>query len=474
MKIEWTELKTKVLKLLKMESFTATEGKHSFTDEQKALLESIEPGYANKMIQALDAELAKGTEENENAALIAELKGQLEVAENVKKDLKTKVEILSTETEPDNKGVIIDPKKTNMKTFAPNMTMKHNLAAEDYFTGEGMRVMASDNIDVTELRSEFGKYLDKLGSGEILKTLMQNEESTAYMTEKIAITEWRAAQAVITSVVQQFTGKWTPLTNGKATFTPLKIYNRHHKINVAITPAEIVQDWIAFLYQEDMRPMDMPITKYIINELIVPKVQEDRELKLLGKGVYLEVDPSGLADGDAGQTTGGSMDGFITILKNEKASGTSKMNFLQDGNTYDEASIVEFFNAFCDSVKPLYQNMKMNLFVSRETFVMYKRAYQKLYPFTKNMDANDTAIDFTNFTLVQLPSMVGEKTIFTTPKQNFIHLTNINKAANKIFIQELNYDVKVFAEWWEAVGFAMAEAVFAYVPDEESGSGSNS
>jgi len=47
-----------------------------------------------------------------------------------------------------------------------------------------------------------------------------------------------------------------------------------------------------------------------------------------------------------------------------------------------------------------------------------------------------------------------------------------NNGASKIHMQTVDYDVKVFAEWWEGVGFAIAEAVFAYVPDADSGSGS--
>ena len=69
--------------------------------------------------------------------------------------------------------------------------------------------------------------------------------------------------------------------------------------------------------------------------------------------------------------------------------------------------------------------------------------------------------------------MIGSKMFFITPKENFIHLLSKNKGANKIWLQAENYDVKVFAEWWEAVGFLIAEAVFAYVPPvpEVAGSG---
>jgi len=107
-----------------------------------------------------------------------------------------------------------------------------------------------------------------------------------YMTTKVAITEWRASRALIDSVVQQFSSKWTPL--GASDFTPLTIKNYRHKINVPITPDEINDSWLSHLYDESLTPEQMPITKFIVNELIIPKVAEDREMLLIANGVFTE------------------------------------------------------------------------------------------------------------------------------------------------------------------------------------------
>jgi len=81
-------------------------------------------------------------------------------------------------------------------------------------------------------------------------------------------------------------------------------------------------------------------------------------------------------------------------------------------------------------------------------------------------------IDFSNLTIVPLENMRGSGVLFSTPKENFIELHHINEAsgATKLFLQLQNYEVRVFGEFWLAVGFAVAEWVFAAIASAE-GSG---
>ena len=81
-----------------------------------------------------------------------------------------------------------------------------------------------------------------------------------------------------------------------------------------------------------------------------------------------------------------------------------------------------------------------------------------------NYDGMKTMLEGTNLTLTPLPSMAGENMIFTTPKENFIRLMNRNTGASNISIESVDRQIKVFADWYESVGFGIEEAVFAYVP----------
>jgi len=315
-------------------------------------------------------------------------------------------------------------------------------------------------IELTTLKSAFGTYLSN-NQKNIMRLMMQPTVSQKYMTTIAkTITEYRAAQAVIDDIVQGFTSTWS--AKGTPTFTPITITNRRHKINVPFKPDDIVDSWIGFMEDETKTRKDWPISRYIIEKLIIPKVLDNRELKLIGKGIY---DVNNLT------VTGRSMDGFCTILKKLKTAGTSSINFIDLGSLTTE-NIVDKINDFVDNIDELYQGVSMPVFLSNTWYKAYKRKYKELYGTALDFTPQSDMIDYSNNRLIQLPSMAGEDIIFTTPKENFIRLINRNEGASNIWIQEQDYSVKVFADWWEAVGFAIEEAVFAYVPDEESSSGS--
>jgi hypothetical protein len=69
-----------------------------------------------------------------------------------------------------------------------------------------------------------------------------------------------------------------------------------------------------------------------------------------------------------------------------------------------------------------------------------------------------------------LEGMRGTGVFFITPKENFKHLRSKDPQSAKVWMQGENYDVKIFAEWWEATGFWLAEAIFAYLPPAEEAS----
>jgi hypothetical protein len=171
-------------------------------------------------------------------------------------------------------------------------------------------------------------------------------------------------------------------------------------------------------------------------------------------------------------------------LKLEKATGTSKVNFFDPSEVVSGwngvitkeniVDVLEGYADFVEDVAPLYAKAGMNIFIDPKLHKWYKRRYRDQYPTTKNQDKNDDAPDFSNLTFVPLDAMRGTGTFFSTPKENFIRLIHKNAAGGetKIWLQTQDYTVKVFAEFWLGTGFALAELVFAYVPETEtSGSG---
>lgn len=474
--------------------FPTKDGKVNFSEEQKSTLEKelagqMGPDFVAQLEAAInkhmedtsakeESEAAKQLVESVKAESLKEIKTLSEklsalekkqqASEKSQKEAEEKIAKLSKD--PEEEPGSINPAETKGKVvkFKPNMKHRHNARANGYLTGQENLEVAATTIDVSEMHSEFGDFMSQFDIKlEVIKKLTQRTVSETYMTTKMAVESWKASAALITSVVQQFVAKWTPL--GQSTFTPLTIQNYRHKINVPITPNEIMDSWLGYLYDEGTTPDAMPITKYIIEQLIVPKVLEDRELRLIGKGSYQAL--GAVTEGDPGQATGKSMNGFCTILKNEKASGTSAVSFINLA-TITDSNIVEQVNKFVDAIDDVYQDVPMNVHCSREFYRKYKRAYKKLWGGESGDPSfGQDMIDYSQNRLVPLPSMAGEDLIFATPKENFIRLQHKNAGASSITMQLNRYDVEVFAEWWEGVGFAIAEAVFAYVP-ETSGSGS--
>jgi len=521
------KLKAIVLNSIGRDDFEKnSDGKAILSKEDKEKLGSaFTPAFIEKFEQGLDTETALSEQEKTHETAIDQLKADHASAmqemsvkvnaatqradelnakyeevktakaalETEKASLQQAVDVLSEQPGDDDGEVIKAGGTGGRKAEAwmgikPNPKHFHTAMAIDALKGNTGKLMQSSSssfgnsttpgmagstINVDELYNEFGTYLSQTTTAlDIKLKLTQKTESQKYMTTKMAITEWRAATAMITNVVQQFVAKWTPL--GSSKFSPITIKNRHHKVNLPILPDDINDSWVSYLYDEGMTVDQMPVTRFIIEKLLRPRIESDIELLLIATGVYEEL--GAVNENDAGQATGKSMDGYITILKAEKATGTSNMNFFTPSVALTADSVVDVIEEYSDYVEntaPLYAKQGMNLFIDPVIYKQFKRKYRELYPTTKNDDANNNKPDFSNLTFVPLEAMRGSGTFFSTPKENFIRLIHKNAAGGetKLFMQVERYTVLVFAEFWLGVGFALAELVFAYVPDASSGSG---
>ena len=330
--------------------------------------------------------------------------------------------------------------------------------------------LAGNTIETEDLKTEFGKYVSDRRY-EIITLLFGKLQCTQYMTTKMTDkTEWQAVQSVISDLIQKFTPYWTP--SGKVKFTPIVIKNRKHKINYPLKPAEIMEDVIAYLYDEGLQPKDMPIVKYCIEVLLKPKVEEERD-EQLAIGVFDESKNKNKNDGDAGDLHG-SLDGYITILKQLYEDQEQNIVRLLPGVDLNRQNIYDQFDNIYQQIPKKYRTKKLPIFIDPDLLNLYELARDDKFPNSKNEDENKKRLQHTNFTFVPLDGMTGTGLFFITPKENFIHLLSKNKGLSKIWIQAENYDVKIFAEWWEAVGFAIAELIFAYVPPKETPDGSGS
>lgn len=422
---------------------------------------SAEEAVTNEVKAQLEADRDK------NAKDLKEAREKLKALEEKEKEFEASIkekdaEIakLSKEEAPDA-GAHVAGGADMTKKFKPDMTLAHNMYLDAVF--KGAAYSGNSTIETTEIQKEFGKYVSSERI-EILNRLMGTTESTKYMstivTDKVEV---RAQQSAIDSVLQQFVPKWTP--KGKSKFTPLTIKNYKCKINVPITPSDIMEDILGYLYDENLKPEDMPVVRYILYQLIFPKLDEEREIAL-AVGEFKET--TATQDGDEATDANAVMDGYVTQLRKLKKAGNTTVTWLLDGTVLDDAKLVEQIDKAVDEVSPLYKKKTMFIHADPDLVTRYSKAYRKIYPWLKNEDGEKVKVDFSKFSFVPLEGMRGTGAFFITPKENFKHLRSKDPQSTKVWMQGENYDVKIFAEWWEAVGFWLAEAIFAYLPPEEA------
>lgn len=448
-----------------------------FVDGFKADLSNMEvSGETVNLTLSAEERLELDASRNEVSLLRDQIK-QLKEAEN---DFKATIKKLEGESaSSQGKQVTVSDFEKKAIEAGVDLSMKHNRFLVDFMQGKVQGAYSGDStIDTQELKKEFGKYVAS-NRLEILKGLFGQTESTQFMSTIITDkTEVRANQAsIIGSVLQQFVPVWTP--SGKAKFTPLTIKNFKCKINVPIIPSDIMEDILGYMYDEQASTLQsMPVVRYILYQLIFPKLDEERE-QALAQGKFVENEPDGNGEYTASSPLE-TMDGYLTqlvekfVADGEQADPTklSGIRWLQAGKQIDPSkkNVRAIIDAAVKEVAdkyPLYAKKSMKVHIDPVLADAYRREYLEEYKWLKNQDGtHKNDIDFSNFTFAELEGMRGTSCFFITPKENFKHLMSHNPQNVTLRFQEQDYMVKIFGEWWEGTGFWMAEAIFAYISPE--------
>jgi len=494
MKKEFKMVAGWVMSVLGIQNFAKdNEGKLYLTAEQEATLTEK---YGEKFVSGFKADLSKMAVEGEqvNLTLSAEeklelessrietarLRGEIQQLKDAEAGFRATIKKLEGEA-ADKGGVKVEVSAIEQAAIKAgvDLNLKHNRYLVDFLQGKVSAAYSGDStIDTQELKKEFGKYVDS-NRLEILKGLFGQTESTQFMstimTDK---TEVRANQAsIVGSVLQQFVPVWTP--SGKAKFHPLTIKNFKCKINVSIIPSDIMEDILGYMYDEQASQLQsMPVVRYILYQLIFPKLDEEREQALaIGKYVENEADQHGEYTASTPLET---MDGYLTQLvalfvadyDQEDVTKLTGVRWLQAGKQIDPSrkNVRTIIDAAVKEVSdkyPLYAKKKMKVHIDPVLADAYRREYLEEYKWLKNQDGtHKNDIDFSNFEFGECEGMRGTGCFFITPKENFKHLMSQNPQNTKLRFQEQDYMVKIFGEWWEGTGFWMAEAIFAYISPE--------
>ena len=455
-----------VARLLGKPQLDVKDGKVSLSEEEK---KTIRDNYGEPFLAKLESVDIEDDSESAldlfNAAVAAKTAEATAALTSQIKSLQASVLELTNEPEPKPAAKAAAP--AGAQAFAVNMNASHNKIVANALNSTNplaFGAMEDASIDITDLNVEFSSVMPPKAKLELLtKRIYNGFPDAKYMTRIQANSDYIASAAMMSEVSQQFTPKWTP--KGTVKFTPIRIPYRRHKINVLIQPTEILKSWLLFLYEQGKTMAEMPISKYIIENHILPKVLDDITLSMIAKGKF--VDAGTVSDGDKGKAAKDSMDGFETILVEGKKDAKCKINFYKnakDPMTLGNQEVLDYINGFVDAISGMFANV-VTVYCSEQLLTKYKRADFAINGKYTGVEA-DGAIRFTNFHLVPLKSMYNSQIIFATPQENFVELVDYSKAESCINkIEESNYDVKVFGEYSLSTGFKIAEAVFASVPD---------
>lgn len=459
-----------VARLLGVPELSAKDGKVILSDEErKVILSEYGQGFLDSLEAADIRDDSAEAVELFNAAVVAKTSEATAALKEQIARLQEDVAVLAAEPEP-KPAPKFDEAKKEAGRFVVNMAARHNKVVADALKAANpasFAALADATIDVADLNAEFSMVMPPRQRLELLtKRLYLGFDDSRHMTRVQSNTDYIASAAIMSEVSQQFTPKWTP--KGTAKFTPIRIPYRRHKINVLIQPTEILKSWLLYLYEQGKTQAEMPVTKYIIETHIVPKVLEDITLSMIGKGKFVEV-AAGVQTGDAGSAAKDSMDGYETILVEGLSDADCKFNYYKNAVDYttfakDPQGLLDYVDGFVDAISGLFAKV-VTVFCSEQFLTAYKRAdYAVNGKYTG--EETDGSIRFTNFHLTPLQSMYNSKILFATPKENFVELVDYSKADRCINkIEEVDYEVKVFGEYSLSVGFKIQEAVFAAVPE---------
>lgn len=342
-------------------------------------------------------------------------------------------------------------------TFKANMALVHNQAAATFLQSGVMST--TPTIEVDDVKAELGPYLSQGNNLDVLQELYQGFTTSKHLNWKRAVTEYMAVESEATDhVIQQFKKEWTP--RGGAKFVPLKIKNYRHKVDFAINPAEVGESWLFHLYDESLTPDQMPITRYIIDKVLLPKIGEDMEF-ITGKAKFVE----------GSEKTEETMNGIETQLVEAKKTLDKHIHFYADAKNLLEATdaeVLAVIDDFVASIAPLYKSKQMPVFMSADMYLKYKRAYKAKWgekSGTEKVNFGEDRVDFSNCYLQTLDCLHGSPIVFSTPPQNFVGLRHKNPPQFITDIQKHDREVRIYIEFWYGIGFLLGEAVFAIVPD---------
>ncbi|MFC6858235.1 hypothetical protein [Zunongwangia atlantica] len=313
--------------------------------------------------------------------------------------------------------------------------------------------------DVVKEIKTFLKHNPELISASLNKAEITLDKHTKPLTKIKG--KYPQAHTLMTDVVQGFSTEWKEM--GKLQIEHKILTDYHQKVNYPIIPADILHSYFADLYAEDKKPEEMPISKYIIENELLPKVIDNIQTLSI----------SGTYDAARLDEFGFSMNGIETILSNlvDRDNAPKHPVFEIPVDVFTDVNIVDQVTAWERKLPGKIKKKIKKIFMSENNFERYVLDYENKFGQNKFQgDVMKTRLGKRE--IVVLDGMESD-VIFGTTENNFRRLMDVFDKPRITDVQKQDYKVKIFMEWWKGYDFLINElVVVSNFSDERYGLGS--
>lgn len=311
-------------------------------------------------------------------------------------------------------------------------------------------------MNIQDIITEYGAYYisdkTKQNVSRILKQIHAPTVTSTLLTPFLTDdTIYRAAEARIGRILQPFQKAFTKID--AFSIIPTSIEQFKMKADIEESPDDLEGNWLGFLAGDSIDRKDWPFIRWFIEVYLIPRMKEDEEMNEIYNGVFVAPTP-----GIAG-AAGTSMNGLRKQITDGIASG--RMNPIVTGAPdADDRVWVEQIETFADGITAKYQGVSMQLAMNQTLERRFFRGYRAKYGQNANYKDTQGKVDFTNLSIIGLPSMIGSNRIWCTPKENALALGKKTANMNAFHIESNKRLVSMFTDYWKGVGFLIPEIVF--------------
>lgn len=310
--------------------------------------------------------------------------------------------------------------------------------------------MATITIDdIVKESGEFLKHNPTLVPAAINRSESVLDKHTKPLTKVKG--KFPQAHTLLSNVVQGFGTNWNELGALQIEHKVLKDY--HQKVNFAIVPAEILSSYWAELYAENKKPEDMPISKYILENELLPTVIDN----LATLEVEGEYDPARLNE------FGYSMNGLNKLLADllalDAAVEANHTPYRIPIDAVTDSNIVAQVTKYERGLPKKMKKKVKKIFMSENDAERYQLDYEDQFGQNKFQD-NAMKTRLGKREIVAVPGMT-DGVFFSTTENNFRRLIDVFDGAPAVTdVQKQDYKVKYFMEFWKGYDFLINELVY--------------